>query len=223
MFLLTPFTLVSVTFIWFQSHTVTMSRQKCRKGDSHECETWHCPPPPTWHCPPPPTPNPPSATLFCLTTNARTRGPCSRARARTHTHTRTRFRTHTLTHTHLCTHTHTRTHPNNTHTHMTHFLILLLPRIRPTWWRRADGSGGYEGFVVDLLDKMAEKASFNYKLKVINGTYGHQDPGSTHLHTIWHARAHTHTHTHAHTHTLTQPKHACTLRMWLCMKWQGAW
>ena len=80
MFLLTPFTLVSVTFIWFQSHTV-MSRQKCRKGDSHERETWHCPPPPT--------PNPPSATLFCLshTHSARTHAYTYTHTSKEHTHT----------------------------------------------------------------------------------------------------------------------------------------
>ena len=75
---------------------------------------------------------------------------------------------------------------------------------------KSDGSGGYEGFVVDLLDKMAEKATFNYKLKVINGTYGHQDPGSTHLHTIRRARARAHTHTHTHLHNLnTHAPYAC--------------
>ena len=166
MLLQTPFTLVSVTFIWFQSHTV-MSRQKCRKGDSHERENWHCPLPPT--------PNPPSATLFCLTTKARTRGPCARA----HTHTLAHVFVHSLSQSlsHARTHAHTRTHQNNTHTQT--FPHPAVTQDPPYVMAKSDGSGGYEGFVVDLLDKMAEKASFNYKLKVINGTYGHQEPDST--------------------------------------------
>ncbi|XP_076448248.1 glutamate receptor 2-like [Babylonia areolata] len=41
------------------------------------------------------------------------------------------------------------------------------------------GGKGYEGLVVDVLDKLAKSAKFKYELTVINGTYGHQEPDST--------------------------------------------
>ena len=42
-----------------------------------------------------------------------------------------------------------------------------------------NGSGGYKGFVVDLLDKMSDTSGFHYSLNVINDTYGFQQADGT--------------------------------------------
>ncbi|KAL8589357.1 hypothetical protein ACOMHN_021509 [Nucella lapillus] len=42
-----------------------------------------------------------------------------------------------------------------------------------------EGSGQYQGLVVDLLNKLAHNIGFRYRLKVTSGTFGHLEPDGT--------------------------------------------
>ncbi|XP_076469092.1 putative glutamate receptor [Babylonia areolata] len=56
------------------------------------------------------------------------------------------------------------------------FATIIDP---PYVMEREDGSGQYEGLVVDLLHKLAHKIGFRFRLKVASGTYGHLEPNGT--------------------------------------------